>query len=126
MKTSYYQSKLLDTAKHLVVQTSVGEPRFGTQPEWEMETIKPPVAILRGGLDQAAYTAGYIAHLETVGVPAIRAELDQLQGEASKTGREVVLCCFESLKKPGQYCHRRIFAEWWAGKTGQAIPELQP
>jgi hypothetical protein len=61
MKTSYYQSPKLDPARHLVVQTSIGDPRFGTQPEWEMETIVPPRAIL--GLEQSPYAAAYVAHL---------------------------------------------------------------
>jgi len=122
MKTSYYQSKKLNPAKHLVVQTSVGSPRWGTQPEWETELIAPPEEIL--GLEEMPYTKAYVRHLESVGIAAIRAEMEQLEAEASKTGREVVLCCFEALKKPGQFCHRRIFAWWYHKQTGISTPEL--
>lgn len=124
MKTSYYQNKLLDGARHLIVQTSVGVPRFGAFPEWEMDSIKPPKEIL--GMAEADYVKAYLAQLERIGVEAIRNELQELEAEAAKTGREVVLCCFESLKKSGQFCHRRIFADWWQRQTGEVIPELKP
>jgi hypothetical protein len=120
MKTSYYQSKKLDPKKHLVVQTSVGNTRWGTQPEWESELIAPPESIL--GMAQTPYTRAYIAHLEKIGVEALRAELKELNEAAGK--REAVLCCFEALKKPGQFCHRRIFAWWWHTETGETIQEL--
>ena len=124
MKTSYYQNKALDAKKYLVVQTSIGAPRFGTMPEWYMETMMPPEAIL--GLQVTPYTEAYIAHLEKQGVEQFKNEFVELEAEAAKTGREVVLCCFESLKKEGQFCHRRIFADWWLRQTGEVIPELTP
>lgn len=122
MKTSYYQNKKLDATKHLVVQTSVGEPRFGTMPEWEMDSMKPPEELL--GLPEKEYTKAYVAHLESIGFEAFRNELAELRDEAVKTQREVVLCCFESLKKPGQFCHRRIFAWWYHKQGGIFIEEL--
>ena len=39
-------------------------------------------------------------------------------------GREIALCCYEDVNKPGYWCHRRFFAEWWRGKTGEIIDEL--
>jgi hypothetical protein len=133
MKTSYYQSKKLDPKKHLVVQTSLGNPRFGKQPEWETELITPEPAVLevakRGG-SEFEYTKAYAAQLDRHGVKAIKVELLQLENEALATAvrdkmdrpREVVLCCFCGPKKP--YCHRRIFAWWWHKQTGKTIDEL--
>lgn len=34
---------------------------------------------------------------------------------------KVALCCFE---KPGEFCHRRLFAEWLKEKTGYEIKEF--
>ena len=33
----------------------------------------------------------------------------------------VVLLCFENLAKPGLWCHRTMFAEWWTGETGELV-----
>lgn len=120
MRTSYYQSKRIDPAKQAVVQTSVGHPRWGTQPEIECALLAPPEEIL--GLGESDYTRAYVEHLEKIGVDAIRAELAECVRLAGD--REPLLCCFEALKKPGQFCHRRIFAWWWHKKTGEIITEL--
>ena len=98
-----------------MVKISQGYPRFGRQPDWESELLFPPESIL--GLPEMPFTRAYLAHLDQIGVPAIRAELAELPVDA-------MLCCFEALKKPGQFCHRRIFAFWWARQTGQVIAEL--
>lgn len=51
---------------------------------------------------------------------AILANLDAQQ-IAKDLGENAVLFCWE---KPGQFCHRRIFAEWIEKATGLVIPEL--
>ena len=38
----------------------------------------------------------------------------------------LVLLCFEDLSKPGEWCHRRIFADWWKDITGDHVRELGP
>lgn len=40
-------------------------------------------------------------------------------------GKPVVLCCYEDVRKPGEWCHRLVFAEWWFKRTGEKIIELQ-
>ena len=37
---------------------------------------------------------------------------------------QLVLCCFEDLRTPGAWCHRRIFATWWEQATGEPVLEL--
>lgn len=39
-------------------------------------------------------------------------------------GKDVVLCCYEDVRKPNEWCHRLVFAEWWYEKTGEKIEEL--
>lgn len=125
MKTSYYQNRKLDPKKHLIVQTSIGDPRWGARPEWETEHITPtPEVLATADQGETIYTRAYLKQLDAIGVEKIRAELQELETEAKKDGREVLLCCFECLKKPGQFCHRRIFAWWWHTKTGETISEL--
>ena len=36
-----------------------------------------------------------------------------------------MLCCYEDVRIPNEWCHRLIFTEWWLSKTGEAIPELK-
>ncbi len=70
----------------------------------------------------------YLEHLEQKGVVLIRKCLKAIAYKAG--GRQVLLCCFESLSADkvaaGQWCHRRIFADWWQKKTGHTIAELYP
>lgn len=37
---------------------------------------------------------------------------------------EPVLLCWEVLDKPGQWCHRRMVAEWFEKELGITVPEL--
>jgi hypothetical protein len=39
--------------------------------------------------------------------------------------RWLVLLCFENVLA-GKRCHRRTFADWWYGRMGQRVPELDP
>lgn len=39
-------------------------------------------------------------------------------------GQTLVLMCFDDLSKPGAWCHRTMFAEWYYEKTGVSVPEL--
>ena len=32
--------------------------------------------------------------------------------------------CYEDVRVPGDWCHRTVFAEWWAEQTGELIEEL--
>ena len=40
-------------------------------------------------------------------------------------GKDVVLCCYEDVRIPDEWCHRLVFAEWWLEETGEVIAELQ-
>ena len=40
-------------------------------------------------------------------------------------GKDIVFCCYEDVRKPGEWCHRLVFAEWWYEKTGVRIEELR-
>ena len=39
-------------------------------------------------------------------------------------GHEPVLLCHEHLRKAGDWCHRRIVAEWFEQKLDVKVPEL--
>jgi len=70
--------------------------------------------------EREAYEPAYRAILDGLGVDHIRELLEAASGGAGA----VAVLCFENLAKPGAWCHRRIFAEWWEEQTGEAVPEL--
>ena len=35
-----------------------------------------------------------------------------------------MLLCYEDVRIPEDWCHRTVFAEWWAENTGEEIREL--
>ena len=39
-------------------------------------------------------------------------------------GHEPVLLCHEHLRKPDEWCHRRMVAEWFEQALGIAVPEM--
>ena len=48
--------------------------------------------------------------------------IGQLEKKSSENGKKpLVLLCWCS---PGEFCHRRIWADWYLEKTGQEVPEL--
>lgn len=49
---------------------------------------------------------------------------DELHRLAGK--EEPVLLCWEPLKKPGEWCHRRIAAEWFEKALGVEVAEYVP
>lgn len=66
--------------------------------------------------------------------PAYRGQLDELDLGALETrfraiadavgARGCVVLCFEDVRLPGAWCHRRLFAEHWQERTGQVVLEL--
>ena len=46
-------------------------------------------------------------------------ELHRLAGDA-----EPVLLCWEHLRKEGDWCHRRIVAEWFEDRVGAIVAEM--
>ena len=117
--TSYYASKKLDRAKHYLVRTSLGFCRW-TPCDEEFPALAPEPEWI--GLSEAEYRPLYIAKLESIGADTFTEWLRLLHNEAE--GKSPVLLCYEALRKPGEFCHRRMFAEWYESKTGVVIPEL--
>ena len=119
--TSRYQNKALaDRADLVKVGITQGDPRFrlGYDLAANLRALAPPRSIW--GLDQETFRTRYTASLDEIGVDGVRSMLERAGG-----GADVVLLCFEDLNEPGKFCHRRVFAEWWEEKTGEAVPELE-
>jgi uncharacterized protein YeaO (DUF488 family) len=72
--------------------------------------------------DQAAYRERYIAEiLAPLDPEEVWEQLHQLAGD-----EEPILLCWEPLKKPSEWCHRRMVAEWFEKALGVTVPEYVP
>lgn len=111
-----------DSAMGLAVRTTVGRPRFPLRYELAgfIRELAPAAQMLRW--DQDPFRIAYHARLARIGVPGIR-QLAQAIADEHGNPR-VVLLCFDDLSKPGMWCHRRMFADWWTTHTGEQVPEL--
>ena len=72
-------------------------------------------------IPEPEYRVKYLAKLEKVGVPWLMVRLQEVS-EKNPEGK-IALLCWENLAK-GDWCHRRMFAEWWEEKTGMVVEEL--
>lgn len=63
-------------------------------------------------MSRTEYTPMYLAQLDHLDPRALLEEL----------GENAVLLCFE---RPGQFCHRRLVAEWLEEKLGIVVPEFR-
>lgn len=69
-------------------------------------------------VDYDAYRKLYFAQLSQLDPEKVVADLNALAGAS-----EPVLLCWETLRKPGEYCHRRMVAEWLDLELGMVVLE---
>jgi len=116
--TSYYA--VAKPEMGVLVQASVGRPRFFKH-AMEVAEILAPWGILGTTDDKEAYRRLYLARMDDHREEVIQTILDI---QRRHPGQRVVILCYENIRKPGQWCHRRIFAEWWLKNTGETVDEL--
>lgn len=120
--TSRYGNKEIARSNLISVGISLGNPRFKTafKVEASIKELAPTRKMLY--MEYDPYKELYFKMLDTIDIN----ELEEQFKTISKGGKDVVLLCFEDLSKQGEWCHRRMFAEWWQKKTGQEVEELMP
>lgn len=113
------------TLGYLPVRTSVGVPRFiAGAYDWPYASLLAPLGGVLKIKDRDEYHTAYIARLESIGVDEIVGQLGAISDQWAD-GRPLLLLCFEDLSM-GEWCHRRMFAEWWLTQTGITVPETPP
>lgn len=118
--TSRYANPELTSGRYTVVRISVGQPRWVKYhvAGWLKELT--PFGLL-GMSNMYGYEIKYREMLDAHGVDLIDARLREFE----TASRPVVLCCYEDIRRGGEYwCHRTMFADWWKEKTGEVIEEL--
>jgi hypothetical protein len=75
---------------------------------WKAGTVSPD-----------EYARAYHGYLDSLGPDEVTDQLEKKRAEHG--GKPLVLLCW---CPPGEFCHRRLWADWWFEKTGQEVPEL--
>ena len=75
-------------------------------------------------MDLESFKPAYYGKLEGIGTERIISMVKRLEQKAQSEGKDLVLLCYEDVRLPEDWCHRTVFAEWWAENTGEAIKEL--
>lgn len=111
MYTSYWANLKSIVAPLYPVSISCGKPRWikGGYTGQREDRLAPTREMLKMSGDD--YSREYAAILRRLDPHEIYRTL----------GKNAVLLCWE---RPGEFCHRRIVAEWLEYHTGEPIPEL--
>jgi hypothetical protein len=100
------------------VGISVGEPKFPLGYTCEFIRRLAPWGLLEVP-DADEFSQRYRERLDALGIDAVRRRFRSIS--AGHDYRGLVLLCFEPV---GQFCHRRVFADWFEREDGQPVPEL--
>ena len=122
--TSRYSNKQLLNEGYYPVGISIGKPRFnmGYVIREQCYSLAPKGYMLH--MEKDPYVKEYIKKIEDIGTEKIIDMVRQMDKVAQSNGEELVLLCFEDVRIPEGWCHRRLFADWWKEKTGESIEEL--
>jgi hypothetical protein len=126
LATSRYQAAdLIEASGRTAVGITRGYPRFKLRYPVvaNLRQLAPTREMIRVD-DADVFEEMYRNRLEDLGVGGVR-ELLTMCAERANNERLAMLC-YEDLTKPGQRCHRRLFATWWQESTGEVVPELEP
>jgi hypothetical protein len=74
---------------------------------------------ITGTIGPNEYTREYRSYLDSLGPEEVMGQLEKKSTDNG--GKPLVLLCWCS---PGEFCHRRVWADWYLDKTGQEISEL--
>nr|DAL67080.1 MAG TPA: hypothetical protein [Caudoviricetes sp.] len=121
---SRYSNKELQNGNYYPVGISIGTPKFplGYTLRKQCYSLAPKGYMLNMELDR--FKTAYYEKLEGIGTDRIIDMVEKMDEEARTEGKELVLLCYEDVRVPGDWCHRTVFAEWWAENTGELIEEL--
>jgi hypothetical protein len=120
--TSRFYNPELKTGKYTTVRIALGSPKWdlGYVMDGAINDLMPNGLFKKYDHDRAAFEREYRKNLDRIGADKILRQLIQYE----RKGKDVVLLCYEDVRKPGDWCHRTMFAAWWTEKTGEVIEEL--
>lgn len=119
--TSRFSNPELKSGKYTTVRISLGTPKWplGYHLDAELADLMP-FGLLNRFEQYEDFERAYFDRLNQKGTQRILSQLQRFE----RLGKDVVLLCYEDIRKPDDWCHRRMFADWWMKQTGKEIPEL--
>jgi len=123
--TSRYSNKELQNGNYYTVGISVGKPRWplGYTVNEQCYAIAPTRNML--DMPYGEYRVAYFDKLNQLGLAKVCNLIDTWNSNAFSKGKtEVVLLCYEDIRKPDDWCHRTLFAEWLYNQVKLEITEL--
>lgn len=104
------------------VRTSIGKPKMSLDYTITDDIgLLMPFGLLGDGRSREDFERGYIARLDRAGRHKLQAIFRTISEKHDR--KALVLLCYEDLRR-GQWCHRRMFAEWWWQVAGSEVVEL--
>lgn len=121
---SRYSNKQLQNGNYYPVGISIGQPKFplGYQLREQCYSLAPKGYMLN--MEIESFRQAYYEKLDGIGTEKIINMVTRLDEKARNEKKELVLLCYEDVRVPEDWCHRTIFAEWWAENMGEIIEEL--
>lgn len=113
--TSYFaKAEALKKLNIVPISIALYSPKFFNGPS--IGFLAPKRHMLSEGLPTGEYTRMYNEEiLAKIDMDLFRIAIKNISG-----GKDVALLCYE---KPGDFCHRRLFAEWVKDKFNYDIEE---
>ena len=103
MKTSYFaNARKINRNKYFLISIALGNARCKIDAQAKLLAPKREWI----GLEYNEYESLYLGKLNSL------PEDFFIQMKDAASPKEPVFLCFESLKNKGQWCHRRLLAEW--------------
>ena len=122
--TSRFSNPELRSGNYTAVRISLGSPRWnvGYSIDGAIDELMPRGLFGKYDDDKSAFEKEYRKILDRYGVSLISQKLKGFE----KFGKDVVLLCYEDVRKgENDWCHRTMFAKWWNDRTGEVIKELK-
>lgn len=122
LATGRYQMKEL-ASERVMVGITVALPRWKLTYELAAN-VKEAAPVGFKNDEREEFAAKYALRLDSFGVGYFRRRFSEIATAADNP--RLALLCYEDLSLPDEFCHRRLFAEWWEQHTGDPVPELGP
>lgn len=122
--TSRYSNKELKNSRYMAVRISVGKPRWNLGYDIYADIPELEPFGLVNVHDHEVFKKLYFKRLDGFGVDRIKSKIEAVKKIADEMKKDIVLLCYEDVRKENVWCHRLVFAEWWEEKTGERIYEL--
>lgn len=113
--TSYFgNSRKLSMANVMQIGIAIWKPKFFNGPC--MYNLAPTKYMLSDNCSREEYIRLYKQILAKLNAQDVFRQIERIS-----KGQDVAICCYE---KPGDFCHRHLFAEWFTKETGIEVKEF--